>query len=162
IHAPGTLRNNQFGDDWDAYVAAIERARPAPLALGITDYFTVRSYERVRELRERGHLATIPLLFANIELSLTIDTKHRRGINLHVLLSQEDPHHVELLKEKLARLAFRYRGQPYPCTDDGLIRLGRAHANDNSLPELAALREGANQFKVELSSLYELFQGDEW
>ncbi len=162
IHAPGTLRNNQFGEDWDGYVAAIEAARPSPVALGITDYFTMRGYERVLALRADGRLASVPFVFANIEIRLTIETRQRQGINLHLLVSPEDPHHVRLMKEKLARLSFRYRGQPYPCTDEGLIRLGREHANDDSLAEGAALREGANQFKVELGALHELFEGDQW
>lgn len=162
IHAPGTLRNDQFGDDWEGYLTAIEEADPAPAALGITDYFTMRTYERVVQFRSQGRLGGVEFVFPNIEIRLTIETKGRRGINLHLLVSPHDPDHVQRMKEKLSRLDFHYLGEPYPCSDDGLVRLGRAHAQNPHLPELAALREGANQFKVELSALRTLMDGDEW
>ena len=39
VHAPGTIFNDQFKGDWEAYLAAIEGATPAIRALGITDYY---------------------------------------------------------------------------------------------------------------------------
>src|SRR5689334_17019709 len=44
IHVPGTLLNDQFGADWDAYFAAVAAAQPRAAALGITDYATLRGY----------------------------------------------------------------------------------------------------------------------
>lgn len=35
VHAPGTIFNDQFKGDWEAYLAAIEGATPAIRALGI-------------------------------------------------------------------------------------------------------------------------------
>lgn len=162
LHAPGTLRNNQFGDDWDAYIRRIEEARPAVSALGITDYFTLRSYKEILLRRQAGALRSIPLVFPNIELRLTIETKDRQGINLHLLVSPDDPAHVARIEEKLSQLCFRYRDEPFPCTDEGLRRLGRAHRGDPSLAEEAALREGANQFKIELNDIRKLFETDAW
>jgi hypothetical protein len=161
IHTPGTLLNDQFGGDWDAYVLRIDRARPAPVALGITDYFCLRGYKELRQRQRNGVLANI-LLFPNVEVRLTIETATRQGINLHLLTSPEDPENVERLEEKLAQLSFRFRGQPYPCTEQGLIRLGRKLMDRAELPEDAALREGANQFKIEFSDLRALRDEDEW
>lgn len=162
LHGPGTLRNNQFGDDWDAYLSALEKAEPAPVALGITDYFTLRTYKEVLKRRDQGALASIPLVFPNIELRLTVETKGRVGINLHLLVCPDDPNHVSLVQEKLGRLTFKYASDVIPCSDDGLARLGRAHRRDSALPESAALSEGANQFKVDLGQLREVYEGDAW
>ena len=162
LHAPGTLRNDQFGNDWDAYVRRIEEARPAVSALGITDYFTLRAYKEILRRRRAGALQSVPLVFPNIELRLTIETKERQGINLHLLVCPDDADHLARVEEKLAQLRFRYCDDWFICTDDGLRRLGRAHCGDAMISDEAALQEGANQFKVELSDIRELFDGDLW
>lgn len=162
LHAPGTLRNNQFGNDWNGYIRRIEAAQPAPVALGITDYFTLRGYKEVLKRRQAGALQPVKVLFPNVELRLTIETKDRHGINLHLLVCPDDADHVSRVEEKLAQLRFRYRDDWFPCTDDGLRRLGRAHRGDTALPDEAALQEGANQFKVELSDVRKLFDEDAW
>jgi hypothetical protein len=162
LHSPGTLRNSQFGSDWDAYIKRIEGARPAVSALGITDYFTLRSYKEILRRRLGGALSSIPLIFPNVELRLAIETKAKQGINLHLLVCPDDSDHVARVEEKLTQLRFSYRDEWFPCTDDGLRRLGRAHRGDISLQDLAAIEEGANQFKVELSDIRTLFSGDAW
>ena len=120
LHAPGTLRNNQFGGDWDAYIRRLEEGRPAVSALGITDYFTLRSYKEILLRRRGGALLSVPLVFPNVELRLTIETKERQGINLHLLVCPDDADHVARVEEKLAQLRFRYRDDWFVCTDDGL------------------------------------------
>lgn len=162
LHAPGTLRNNQFGNNWDAYIKRIEEARPSVSALGITDYFTLRSYKEILRRRRAGALQSVQLVFPNIELRLTIETRERQGVNLHLLVCPDDVDHVDRVEEKLAQLRFRYRDEWFVCTDDGLRRLGRAHRGDTSFPEESALQEGANQFKVELSDIRNLFDEDPW
>jgi hypothetical protein len=156
------LRNNQFGNDWDEYIRRIEGARPAPVALGITDYFALRGYKELLKRRQAGALQAVKLLFPNVELRLTIETKERQGINLHLLVCPDDSAHVARVEEKLTQLRFRYDDDWYPCTDDGLRRLGRAHRGDVGLPDEAALQEGASQFKVELSDVRRLFDEDPW
>ena len=107
LHAPGTLRNNQFGGDWDAYIRRLEEARPAVSALGITDYFTLRSYKEILLRRRGGALLSVPLVFPNVELRLTIETKERQGINLHLLVCPDDADHVARVEEKLAEVRDR-------------------------------------------------------
>ena len=162
LHAPGTLRNDQFCSDWDAYIKRIEGANPPVSALGITDYFTLRSYKEILHRRQLGALQSIPFVFPNIELRLTIETKERQGINLHLMVCPDDADNVARAEEKLAQLRFRFRDEWYVCTDEGLRRLGRAHRGDDSLPDEAALQEGANQFKVGLSDIQKLFDEDPW
>lgn len=162
LHTPGTLLNDQFDGDWDGYFRAIEAAQPAPIALGITDYFTLRGYKEFLQRRPAGALASVELVFPNVEIRLTTETRQGQGINLHLLVSPDDPDHVARIEEKLSRLSFRYRDDSFLCTDDGLRRLGRAHPDNASLPDDVALREGANQFKVELNEVRRLFEEDAW
>jgi energy-coupling factor transporter ATP-binding protein EcfA2 len=161
LHAPGTLRNDQFKQDWDGYLRSIDEANPAPVGLGITDYFCLRSYKAVRARIAEGALSRVALVFPNIELRLTIETRKGQGINLHLLVSPDDEHHVERVEEALGRLQFDFKGEHVPCTEAGLARLGRAHRGDVQLPHEAALSAGANQFKVELSQVRSLFN-DGW
>lgn len=162
IHSPGTLRNNGFGSDWSSYLEAIESATPAPCALGITDYYTLRGYRQALNYKREGRLSQIPLLFPNVEFRLTVETKKGQGINFHLLVSPEDPNHVELLEGILSRLQFSFQNRTYQCTERDLIRLGRDYNQDTSLPELAAMSVGANQFKVNWQELRRLRDEDDW
>ena len=109
-----------------------------------------------------AQLPTVELVFPNIELRLTTETRTGKGINLHLLVSPDDPDHVITMEEKLSRLTFRYLDMQFPCSDDGLRNLGRAQPGKQSLSAEAALKEGAAQFKVELSEVRALFQKDAW
>jgi hypothetical protein len=159
LHTPGTLRNDQYRDDWDGFFEKIEAERPPVAALGITDYFSLRSYKSFLDKRG-GRIPGVGLVFPNVELRLAIETDRHQAINMHLLVCPDDEHHVPLMDEKLARLTFDYRGESYPCTDEGLKRLGRAYKGQ-SLTDVQATREGANQFKVEVSHVRELLT-DDW
>lgn len=152
IHAPGTLKANRYGshDDtavWNRYFAMIREAQPACSALGITDYFVPRSY---RLFIERGGRQQLPGLFVfpNVELRLVTRTLAGHALNVHLLVSPDDPDHLGTLTEKLAALTFRYDGDDYHCTEADLRRLGKrvnpGLANDDE----GALRAGAERFLV--------------
>jgi energy-coupling factor transporter ATP-binding protein EcfA2 len=132
------------------------------VALGITDYFCLRCYKEFVRRRKDASLPAVALVFPNIELRLTIETKERKGINIHLLVSPDDPDHISRIEEKLTQLKFAYRNEVYPCTEDALRRLGRVHRKDPKLDDGTALAEGANQFKVELGDLRRLSEGDSW
>lgn len=161
LHAPGTLRNDAFGGDWDAYFEAIATAEPPAVALGITDYFSLRGYKEFQSRRPTS-LGSVSLVFPNVEMRLTVETRRGQGVNLHLLISPEDPDHVVRAEEKLAQLFFEFRRDRYPCTDDGLRRLGQAQPGNGRADDDSALREGANQFKVDLRQLRSLFESDDW
>lgn len=161
LHTPGTLLGDQFGEDWDGYFEAIAAAEPAASALGITDYFTLRGYKDFVARRPTGSLPGVAYVFPNIEVRLTVETERRNGINLHLLVASEDREHVARMEEKLSHLTFSHRSDRFPCTDEGLRRLGRAHSG-SSLDDEQAIREGANQFKVDWKEVGALFDGDAW
>jgi hypothetical protein len=108
IHAPGTVLNDQFKgtDSWEGYLTALEAATPAIRAIGVTDYYSTESYERVCEAKRQGRLPGCDLIFPNIEMRLGIGTVKGKWVNLHLLVSPEAPDHLVELKRFLARLSF--------------------------------------------------------
>jgi hypothetical protein len=127
LHTPETLLNDQFGaSGWDEYLHLIECASPPVVGLGITDYFSIRGYKKLLAYRNTGRIKNVRFVFANVELRITPRTTRGSAINLHLLVSPDDPEHIEKIEEALQRLTFRYRDEDYPCSEQGLIRLGRA------------------------------------
>lgn len=167
LHGPGTLLADRFArgedgkPDWEAFVEKIETTNPPVSALGITDYFCIRTYKRALALKKEGRLGGVELLFPNVELRLDIKTEKAHGINLHLLFSPEDANHADEIERVLARLHCEFRRRPRHCTEADLISIGRI-LDPNQTDEEAALSAGANQFKVELSQVRSLFREDEW
>ena len=162
-HAPGTLLNDQFGGDgsWPDYLQRLEASSPAIRALGVTDYYMTDRYTRVRQERANGRLQHIDLIFPNIELRLDVGTVRGRWVNVHLLVSPEDPSHLDRLHGFLAKLTFRAFGEPFSCTPNDLERLGRA-ADGTLTDAKSALRYGAEQFKVSFDQLRKAYEQSDW
>ena len=88
------------------YLSKLEAASPVIEAIGITDYLLTRRYEEVMSAKAAGRLGHVGLLFCNVEMRLTIETKKGKGANLHLLVSPDDPDHVQQVKRFLSRLGF--------------------------------------------------------
>jgi energy-coupling factor transporter ATP-binding protein EcfA2 len=161
LHAPGTTLNDQFGGDFEGFLAAVEAATPPIVALGVTDYLSSRGYEAVLAAKRDGRLPGVELVFPNIELRLSIGTKAQRGVNFHVLVSPEDPEHLREIRRFLGKLSFIYRNERYACKRDELIALGRAVRQELQDDE-AAYREGVNQFKVDFNELRRVITESQW
>lgn len=162
IHAPGTLQADKYpADGWDAYLQAVESASPVIRAIGVTDYCVSRSYELAKAARERGRLRECALLFPNIELRLNTGTIKGNFVNIHLLVSPDDPDHVFELNRFLGRLVFSSFSDKFACTPEDLQRLGRL-AGGATLDDEAALRHGAGQFKVSLDNLLESYRDIAW
>jgi hypothetical protein len=108
VHAPGTVLNNQFkgATAWDDYLKALESAVPTIRAIGVTDYYSTDTYERVLEAKGRGRLPACDLIFANVEMRLALGTVKGKWVNVHLLVSSEDPNHLTELARFLIRLNF--------------------------------------------------------
>lgn len=162
IHGPGTLFNNQFksGDPWEEYLSALENCLPLIEALAVTDYYTTDTYEEVLRQKASGRLPHVKLLFPNIEVRLDVAAKSG-FVNLHLLVSPDDPGHIEEIRRFLSRLQFNAHGDRFDCTPADLIRLGRV--SDTTIrDEKAALIHGAGQFKVNFDSLRKAFKESAW
>lgn len=162
IHAPGTILNNQFGgsDSWETYLTNLEGCSPKIEAVAVTDYYVSDTYEQLLEYKSAGRLADVELVFPNIELRLDIAAKSG-FVNLHLLVSPEDPNHLVELRRILTRLTFGAFNDRFNCTRDDLIRLGKM-ADPKILDDRAALAHGATQFKVNFAQLREVYGESEW
>jgi hypothetical protein len=163
IHAPGTVLNDQFkgADIWERYLKALETVTPAIRAIGVTDYYSTESYERVCEAKRQGRLPDCDLIFPNIEMRLGIGTVKGRWVNLHLLVSPEDPNHLVELKRFLARLTFSAHSDSFCCNKDDLMRLGQRF-DPNITDPTAALERGSEQFKVSFDQLKQVYTASDW
>ena len=162
IHTPGTVLNNQFGGvgAWDTYLSNIESCAPVIEALGVTDYYLTETYEEVRRRKDAGRLQNLSLIFPNIELRLSVAAKSG-FVNMHLLVSPEDPNHVDEVRLLLTRLQFAAFGDVFDCTREGLIRLGQ-RVDATVTDERVALTVGATQFKVDFDQLRKVYEASEW
>ncbi len=143
IYAPGTILNNQFGaaDPWGACLTSLENATPKIEAIAITDYYATDTYEEFLKYSATGRLPGVKLLFPNIELRL--DAAAKSGfVNIHLLISPEDPDHLSEVTRILKRLQFHAFDDCFDCTRDELIKLGkRANRAMFMSPEIVGSRQ---------------------
>ena len=162
IHAPGTVLNNQFGgkDAWEEYLTTLEGLSPKIEAIAVTDYYVTESYEEVLRHKESGRLPDVKLVFPNVELRLDVAAKSG-FVNVHLLISPEDPDHLTQLRRILSRLQFQAYGDRFDCTRDDLIALGK-RADPSILDDRAGLWHGATQFKVNFDQLRRVMNESGW
>ena len=160
VHFPGTLFNDQYGtlSVGDA-LRILAKQQPQIEVVGVTDYFSTAGFREVLDAWHKGSGRSIRFLFPNVELRLDIPTTKGSGVNLHLLCS---PDEVDRLDQFLGSLEFTWNGRHYRADEGSLIELGRDFRGDRTLPADAALRIGANQFKVSFEHLYKQFQSDRW
>lgn len=162
IHAPGTILNNQFGaaDPWNAYLTTLEGLTPKIEAIAVTDYYVTDTYEEFLKHKAAGRLPGVKLLFPNIELRLDVAAKSG-FVNIHLLVSSEDPDHVAEVKRILKRLQFGAHNDRFDCTREELIKLGK-RADQTIVDDGAALRHGVTQVKVNFDQLRKVIHESEW
>lgn len=162
IHAPGTVLNNQFGatEPWESYLSTIEGLTPKVEAIAVTDYYVTDTYEALLKHKAAGRLPDVALLFPNIELRLDVAAKSG-FVNIHLLISPEDPDHLTEARRILSRLQFHAYNDRFDCTRDELIKLGK-RSDTSIVDDGAALRHGATQFKVNFDQLRKVVHESEW
>ncbi|MCB9854646.1 MAG: AAA family ATPase [Phycisphaerales bacterium] len=162
IHAPGTILNNQFGaaDPWGPYLTRLEGLTPRIEAIAVTDYYVTDTYQEFLKHKAAGRLPGVILLFPNIELRLDVAAKSG-FVNVHMLVSPEDPDHVSEVNRILKRLQFHAFDDRFDCTREELIKLGK-RADPTITDDGAALRHGATQFKVNFDQLRKVIGESEW
>lgn len=162
IHAPGTILNSQFGagDPWSVYLTTLEGLTPKIEAIAVTDYYVTDTYEKFLQHKDAGRVPGVRLLFPNIELRLDVAAKSG-FVNIHLLVSPEDPDHLSEVKRILQRLQFHAFSDRFDCSREELIKLGK-RADPTITDDGAALRHGATQFKVNFNQLRKVIEESEW
>ena len=114
VHTPSTLFNNQFKGDWSGFISAIENVPPTVEAVEVTDYCVLEGYEDFCQYWEAGRAKNVRFVFPKIEFRLSVETEKKKGINLHLLFSPDDPEHVNKIERALGYLTFAYWGHDVP------------------------------------------------
>jgi len=162
VHTPESALNNQFRG-WDSYLEKLESFDRGYISVvGITDYFSIDGYKKILAERNSGNLSNFDMVIPNIEFRISPSTASGKGINVHLLISPDDPNHVSEIESALTRLYFVYNGQPYSCSKPELIKLGRAVKIGQSLSPEAAFKEGVTQFKPGLDTFREWYKNESW
>lgn len=163
IHTPASVLHNGFGQNWDAYVASLEAAvvKHNIAVIGVTDYFTIEGYKRLLEYKAHGRLSNVHLLVPNLEFQITPQTSSGKAINIHLLVSPEQPDHVERMERALSRLMFKYNKVDYGCVEKELVKLGRAH-DPKQTDNFGAYKHGIEIFKPDFSAFSQWLESDDW
>ncbi|MDM8011862.1 MAG: AAA family ATPase [Parasphingorhabdus sp.] len=164
VHAPGTQLNDLFKgiDPWEDYLAKIESATPALEVIGLTDYYSTETYARLKEAKEKnGRLPNCKMIFPNVEMRLGLGTAAGSWVNVHLLVSPEDPAHLEELNRILSSLTFSALDDRFSCTPTELTRLG-FKADPTIKDDRAARCHGSTQFKVRFDQLKGIFNDFGW
>lgn len=114
VHTPASFEH-QFGS-WDDYLAAL-RTIEGVSVLGVTDYFFIDGYRKLRELRDAGDLSNFDAVLPNIELRLGTfvpkrsDGTQLRRLDFHVIFSDDvAPDVIE--QQFIQALHFQVDGHP--------------------------------------------------
>ena len=157
IHTPGTMKNDQFGSGesvWDEYIKKLEESDIA--VFGITDYFSINNYLKVREYQQKKGRLTGKTIFPNIELRILPVTGEGRPINIHVVL---DP---SIEEEQIEREFFgglKVGGlNNYSCRRDDLIAYGKQLENNDRLDEDIAIKKAIEKTSISFDNLKEVIE----
>lgn len=159
IHSPSTVLNNQFagqniGEKWENYLLALEEKDDIAV-LGITDYFSINGYKKIRNFKNSGRIPNIPLILPNVELRLIPVTSDPTAINYHFIFSEEIVDRLDSIF--FSEIEFEYDGNTYKCIEEDIIRLGKAHLGQ-VVENHIAYKEGINQFKIDSSAIPKLLK----
>jgi len=162
IHTPGTVLNNNYGKcTLEQFIQNINERTSDVIALGITDYYSIENYIYLREMFDKGAFNNVKLLFPNIEMRLAIPTEKSSAINIHLLISPDDPRHIEEIQQHLNRLFIRHNGRPISCNKKEIIKFGNEINQKLSSDEQRYIL-GIENFKIEFSAFTEWYDGSEW
>lgn len=114
VHTPASFEH-QFGS-WEDYLSALREIRGVSV-LGVTDYFFIDGYKKIRELRKSGDLSNFDTILPNIELRLGTfipkrsDGTQLRRLNFHIIFSDNvEPDVIE--QQFIHDLHFQIEGHP--------------------------------------------------
>lgn len=121
VHTPASFEH-RFGS-WDDYLPALRTIKGVSV-LGVTDYFFIDGYRKIRDLRRAGDFSNFDTVLPNIELRLGTfipkrsDGAQLRRLNFHIVFSDDiEPDVIE--QQFIQALHFQIEGHP---EDDSGVR----------------------------------------
>jgi ABC-type lipoprotein export system ATPase subunit len=162
IHTPGTALYNKYGNcSLDQFIQEINNRSGDVIALGITDYYSIENYIYLKRKFEEGAFSNVKLLFPNIEMRLTIPTDKSGAINIHLIVSPDDPRHVEEIQQHLNRLHITHNERPVSCNRNELIRFGK-EIDQKLTSDEQQYRLGIENFKIDFSIFTKWYNESKW
>lgn len=157
IHTPETAKNNQFGNPEVAWPKYIQKLEDSDISVfGITDYFSIDNYLKVKEYKSQGRLND-KFILPNVEMRIEPVTGKGTPINIHAIfdpsLTQE-----ELNREFFREIKFQYKDHTYSCVKEDLVELGRTIKNNFTYPEDAAVKEAIGVMAISYSDLRKIIE----
>ena len=152
IHTPGTAKNDHYGNSdevWERYIDALEKSDVT--VFGITDYFSISNYIKVKEYQKQDRLKG-KFLLPNVEMRIYPVTDKSKLINIHAIF---DPFLdvADIEREFFRQLQFTYNDASYSCIDNDLAKLGRIIENNPNLADDVAIKKGIDAFAVSYEAL---------
>ena len=181
VHTPYSILNNQFGFDpdpnyqtdvaeFDEYVKKLfENAVDKEIAaIGVTDYFSIDGYKRIRQEyldRPEKMIELFPdeairssieqiYLFPNIEFRIE-NLIEQHPVNYHVILSAQLPI-IDIEEGFLQRLEISHEtGNVLPLTRNNIERIGREYKQHN-VANGTDYHVGLNRTVVDYKTIYKV------
>lgn len=152
IHTPGTAKNDHYGNSdevWERYIDALEKSDVT--VFGITDYFSISNYIKVKEYQKQDRLKG-KFFLPNVEMRIYPVTDKSKLINIHAIF---DPFLdvADIEREFFRQLQFTYFDASYSCIDTDLAKLGRIVENNPNLADDVAIKKGIDAFAVSYEAL---------
>lgn len=118
---------------------------------GITDYFSISNYIKVKEYQKQDRLKG-KFLLPNVEMRIYPVTDKSKLINIHAIF---DPFLdvADIEREFFRQLQFTYNDASYSCIDNDLAKLGRIVENNPNLADDVAIKKGIDAFAVSYEAL---------
>lgn len=160
VHTPDSVLRTHH-PSWSEFLAKLEAAPSEICAIGLTDYGSIKGYERITREKSNGRLNNIPLILPNVELRMTPHHHPSKGINVHLIFDVSDRDHIEKIKTALGHLTYEYKSQRFGCSERELILLGHAF-NTKAKSDEEALRVGLNQFRPSFKQFRDWYRADTW
>lgn len=162
IHTPFTAENDNFSgandsEKWNNFIKKLEESGDVGI-LGITDYYSIENYKKVKEFKDSGKLSNVSFLIPNVELRMIPSTEDGKAINIHCIFN---PEIINDLNDRFfSKLEFHYDSRGFSATKDSLISLGKKYKKDDNLDNDVAYKEGVEQFKISFNNLSSIFKKD--
>ena len=167
VHTKGTAKNDQFSSkDFDTFCVRFfrEALEKRISAVGITDYFSIDNYLKVKEFvtginsnknfteDQKLEIKKI-LIIPNVELRMTPVTDKNKLVNIHCLFN---PEYVENLNNDFFNsIEYVMSKNRYPMNREGITELGKS-LDLNLDTDEEKYKKGVDNFVVSHESLQKL------